>query len=170
MKTINRVGDDADRRVETEAEIRAADIVIDGFGDADDIVVMLAPHVARRAKRAVAADDDQSVETVLLPVMTNLFERFCFIERIGARRAENGAAAWENAGDGTAREWDDVVFDQPAPTVLDAEHLRVFNQCATHDGADSSVETGAIAARSQNPYAETHQYNRVKKLNCELPY
>lgn len=156
MKPVNCVRDDADRRVETESEIGPADIVINSFGDPYDGVVVHAPHIARRAQRPIAADDDQPVEPMLLPVMTNLFERSCFVERVGARRAEDRAAARENARDGTAREWDDVIFDQAAPTVFDAEHLRVFNQCATHDSADNCIEAGAIAARRQNPYADTH--------------
>jgi 1,6-anhydro-N-acetylmuramate kinase len=97
MQTVDGVRHDADCGVEAEGEVRAADIVVDGFGNADDRIIVLAPHVARRAQRAVAADDNKRIELMLLPVAADSFEKNRFVEGAGAGGSEDRAAARENA-------------------------------------------------------------------------
>src|SRR5712692_3232140 len=58
VQTVNRVGDDRNRRVESKSKIRAVDVIVDGFRDADNLKLMVAPEVARRRERAFAANDD----------------------------------------------------------------------------------------------------------------
>src|SRR5205823_4441169 len=149
-------------RIEAEGEIRAAHVVVNRLGHADDLEALGTPHVARGAQRAVAAHDDERVQAILLPVLAYACEVGGIFKGVDARSAEDRAAAGQDACDACARERLDVVLDQPAPTVLDAEHLHLFVARAPHDGADDGVQPGAIAPRSQHPYAHAHKNNRSR--------
>ena len=61
VKFIDRFGGGRDGGVETEREIGAAHVVVDGFGDADDAQAELG-HFMGALERAVAADGNQRIE------------------------------------------------------------------------------------------------------------
>ena len=68
----------------------------------------------------------------------------------------------ENAADSPVVERHNPVFNQSAKPILDANHFDAVMHRGLGDSADGSVETGAIAASSQNPNgsgfgSETHR-------------
>ena len=71
--------------------------------------------------------------------------------RVGARGAEDGAAAREDARHGVAREWLYVILDEATPAVRHAEDFGPLDvHRAAHDGADDRVQPRRVAAPRQN--------------------
>src|SRR5205085_5334204 len=77
-------------------------------------------------------------------------------------------AAREYACDGEAVERPPVVFDEPAPAVLDAENFRAFVQHrAAHDGAYDCVEAGAVPAARHDSNTQTHSRKNPRRLKTK---
>ena len=70
--------------------------------------------------------------------------------RLVAARAENRAADGENSRERGLVEFDPAVFDEATKAVAEADNLHAVVQRGFADAANGCVETGAIAARSEN--------------------
>src|SRR5947209_3735087 len=172
MQTVNGLHNGVDRCVEAEWEVCAVEVVVNRLRHADEREAVLAPHVARGAKRPLAADDDERVERALQKVGLYTFGVVGGVVRACARRAEYGAAARKNPRDREARERLHVVFDEAAPAVRHAEDLcLLFERGAADDRAYDCVEAGAVAAARQ--YANTKRHRDTyedsrEKLSIDL--
>ena len=94
------LADGVERRVEADRRVGAGDVVVDGARDADDRARRTSCERLGTAIAAVAADDDEpgrspcSLEDARTPR-----RRPRRLEALGARRAQEGAAAVEDAAD-----------------------------------------------------------------------
>ena len=105
VQPVDRLGGDVDRGVEAEREVGAAEVVVDGLRYADDVDAQVG-QLGGDAEGVLAADRDQRVDAVGVEVRLDLLDAVVDLERVGPRRAEDGAAARQDAahlGDARAR-------------------------------------------------------------------
>src|SRR5262249_35611608 len=80
------------------------------------------------------------------------------LERIGARRPEDGAAAMDEAACAGDGELDRLAVEHAAPTVAEADELiAVHALTLSHDGAYHPVESRTAASAGEHPDAHDHQ-------------
>ena len=115
------------------------------------------------AERVLAPDRDERVDAVLLQRAAHGVGSVPALgERIGARGAEDRAAAREDAGGAGEGELVTVVAEHPGPAVAKAEEAVLRRvQAGAHDGADHGVEAGAVASAGEE--ADAHE------ARCLLP-
>ena len=61
VKTVDGLGSDDQGGVKTKSDFGGVEIVVDGFGDADDVDAFI-KEIARDVLRAIAAGDDHGVD------------------------------------------------------------------------------------------------------------
>src|SRR5207247_534507 len=71
-------------------------------------------------------------------------------ERVRPRRAENGAAARQDARDLLRPERLEQPLDEPSPTLAHADDLVSLRPGPACHGADDGVQPGAVAAAREN--------------------
>src|SRR5205085_5827594 len=69
VQPINSICNNAHGGIEAERKIRAANVVVDCFGNADERKIVVAPDVQCGRERALAAYDYQSFKAKPLPVL-----------------------------------------------------------------------------------------------------
>lgn len=74
MQTVDGIGGNRNRGVETKRHISALQIVVDGFRDAHNRHPEAVKHLARRRQSAVAAHDDESAHFGFFEVFANAIE------------------------------------------------------------------------------------------------
>ena len=105
----------------------------------------------RGAKRAVAADHDHGVDAVRLDRPADARVAVAVNVGVSPRRAEDRAAALEDAAHVVAVERLHVPLHEAVPAVADADDLHaVGDGRAADDGANDRVEPGAIAAGGED--------------------
>ena len=105
----------------------------------------------RSAQRAVAADHDHGVDAVRLDRRPDAGVALAVDVRVASRRAEDRAAALEDAAHVLALERPHVPLHEAVPAVADADDLHPVGDGRTaDDGADDRVEPGAVAAGGEN--------------------
>jgi radical SAM protein with 4Fe4S-binding SPASM domain len=148
MDAVNGAGGDVDGGVESKGEIGAGEIVVDGFGNTDDFDA-IGVEFLRDGERVIAADGDEGVAVVAGQVFHAAFEAAVVLGRIGARGAENGAAAGQNAAYSAEAQFGSLVLEQTAPAFHEAHKLvAIMKGSLAHDRPYDSVEAGAIASAS----------------------
>ena len=90
------LGGDVDGGVEAEGEVGAGQIVVDGLGDADDFDAR-SIELLRDRERVVAADGDEGVAPCCFRLLMQRSRPSGVLGGIGARGAQDGAAAGQNA-------------------------------------------------------------------------
>ena len=68
VKTVDGFGGDDQGGVKTKSNFASVKIVVDGFGDADDVDRFI-EEIARDVLRAIAAGDDHGVDTQTASVL-----------------------------------------------------------------------------------------------------
>jgi len=130
-----------ERRVEPDRDVGAADVVVDRRGDPHDLDALLNEGVAA-GQRAVAADDDEALDTE--PVerrdRPTLARRRC--ELLAPRRPEEGPTAIEDAAHGTTLESDHVALHEPAKAPVEADHPALLEDRPPRNGAHGGVHAG----------------------------
>ena len=163
VEAVDGFGGGLDGGGETEGDVGADEIIVDGLGDADEVDAVL-NEVVGAGHGAVTADDNDGVEFVagdgVEALLRAVLEDGLAVGAIsdGESRgvgfvggAEDGAAKGEDAGDIAKVEWSELVFDEPEEAVLDAEDLpAVIEDGGLGDGSDDGVEAGAIASSCQD--------------------
>ncbi len=105
-----------------------------------------------RSQRAVAADHDDGVDPVRLDRAPHALVAVAVHVRVAAGRAEDGAAALQDAADVVASERAYVAVHEAVPAVEDADDLHVVSHDrAAHDRTGDGVEPGAVAAGGEDP-------------------
>src|SRR5574341_149717 len=155
VELVGRFGGGSDGRVEPEGGHGAADVVVDGLGDADDGDA-LRHQPPGEAERPVAADGDEHVEPVgaerrdelvgtvsLSPgAVGGLFPPAEGVAAVGG--AEDSAAEMGDAADFAGAEGDDfVAAEQAVEAAPDAGHL----PSPVHGGEDGPADDGVEARR-----------------------
>jgi hypothetical protein len=165
------------------------EIVVDGFGDADNVDALV-KEIARNVLRAVAAGDDHGVDTETPGVLHTqgrviandfLAVLHGFVGKMVAAigGAKNCAATRQNAADGFFREFLSALGpDEPIKAVADADDAySVLVDSGANNGANGSVESGSVAAAVDDTdrthrfhiYTLTESIDKFKGLH-ELAY
>ena len=117
--------------------------------------IALVDQLARDAERVLAADRDQRVEPALLDRLAHLVDAALDLERVRPRRAEDRAAAVQDAARGLVGELDRLVLEHARPAVAEADELVVvLVDALADDAADDRVESGAVSAAGED--ADAH--------------
>jgi hypothetical protein len=162
VETVDGLGGDDQCSVKTESDFGGVEIVINGFGDADDVDASTR-EIAGDVLGAVTADDDHgfnakaaSVIHTKIGIVVNdflaIFGRYVGkgIATIGG--AEDGAATRKNTADGFLRHFLCAFRpDEAIEPVADPDHTHVvFIDGGANDGADDGIETWCVAAAVDN--------------------
>ena len=146
VQAVDRVGRDLHRGLEAEREVGAGEVVVDRLRDADDAhaVVHQPPG---HAERVLAADRDQRVDPLLVEHGLELLEAALLLVGVRPRRAEDRAAAVQDAARVLVRERGASRRQHAGPAVAEADEVvAVHLDPLAHDGADDRVEAGAVSA------------------------
>ena len=92
-----------ERGVEADREVAAADVVVDGRGDADDLDAAL-HELVPAGQRAIAADDDEALHVETLQRLEGALLAVRRLELGAAGRPQEGAAAVHDAAHGAVVE------------------------------------------------------------------
>ena len=157
VDVVDSFGGDVHGALEAEGHVGAVDVVVDGLGQVDDVEALFAQEVGRLL-RAVAAEDDQTVQTQLVVVLLHgldlvqtLFVRHAHHLEGLAGGAQYGAALGEDAGKVARGQHAVVAIDQALVAVHEAVDLKLGEVVAQalHHAAHGGVERLAIAAAGQ---------------------
>ncbi len=96
VEPVDGVDGDLHGGVEAEGELGAREVVVDGLGHADDRHAELVQLVGH-PQRVLAADGDEGVDAEPFEAGPAGVDPSVDGERVGPRRAQDGAAAWERA-------------------------------------------------------------------------
>src|SRR2546429_2353574 len=103
----------------------------------------------------VTADCDQRIYFVLGEGGDNLVDSVGPLQRIGARGAQDRAAAGQNAGYVREIKWHGLVLEKAAPAFQKSyEFIFVVKTAFADHGADDGVQPWTIASAGQN--ADSH--------------
>ena len=111
---------------------------------------MLRVEPRRDAERVLAADRDQRVEPGLGEVREHPLDPAVDLVRVRPRRADDRPAARQDPTHLARGQRSEVVLDEPAPSVRDADDLVPPVEAPSRDGANHGVEPGAVAAARED--------------------
>ena len=152
VQPVDRVDRDLHGGVEAERVVGGVEVVVDGLRYADD--------VAARARASCVATPRVSSPPMAISASTPSDSRFSLdpldaavdLERVGAGRAEDGAAARQDAADRPRRR---AASSGPRAGPSSRRGTRRTRGRRSHaladDGPDHRVETGAVATAGQHP-------------------
>ena len=156
MHPIKSFGSNMDGSLESEGDVRAVEIVVDGFGDADAVEALVS-DLFGDGHGAVAADDNEGLDfsdvevrdTHIGEVFKNRVAIFVFADReVGGVGSvvgpDDGAAHGEDIGDIIQGKRADSVFDEPEEAVFDAENFDAVVDRVFGDGPDDGIEPRTI--------------------------
>ena len=149
--------------VEADAVVGAADIVIDGSGNTDDVNAELAQRLCT-PEGAVAADGNDAVQTQEFAGGCSLALTFLSHKFLAAGSVEDSAALVDDAGNTLFIQPLNVTADQAVPATADAVNFHTVIPCGTDNTADTGIHAGGIAAAGK--YADS-LYAHDRFLQCE---
>ena len=154
VQPVDGLGGDVDRGVEAERVVRAREVVVDRLRHADDVDARLV-QLGGDAEGVFAADGDQRVDAEVLQVAPDPLHAVLDGERVGPRRAEDGAAPREQPAHGRDVQRHGGGLERPAPAVTEPEErVAVLGDALANDGPDHRVEPGAVPASGE--HADAH--------------
>ncbi len=157
VQPVDRLHGDVDRGVEPEGVVGGVEVVVDRLRHADDVDAHLA-EPGRHAEGVLAAYRDQRVDAVVVQRGRDLVEAVVDLERVGARRAEDRAAARQDAAHLGHAERHRDVLERALPAVPEPDELVAVDADAlADDGADHRVQAGAVAPAGQ--HTDSHRAN-----------
>ena len=158
--TINDLRADINGGVETEGNVRAVDIIVDGLGQSDYVQSFLGEHI-RSLVSAVSAEREQAVKPEIFVGLLHLFDLvdvvvLDYLHHLVRRAfcAEDSASRCKDTREVGRRHLLVIAVDKPVIAVVNADDLYlVFAEslisrlCNT---ADSCVKSRAVAAACKN--------------------
>ena len=164
VQAVDRLHGDVHRGVEAEREVGRAEVVVDRLRHADDGDA-LAVQPRGDAEGVLAADDDQRVHAEAAQVVLDPLDPAAagpgLLERVGPRRAEDRAAARQDAAHRGDVERHRVRLERPAPAVAEPDELEpVFLDPLAHHRADDGVQPGAVATTGQHSHSHRAKPSR----------
>src|SRR5207247_3341245 len=100
----------------------------------------------RDAERVLAPDGDERIEPAAFEVRQHALHAAVDLERVGARGAEDRAAAREETGDLSRPERLVETLDEAFPAFADTDYVAAPGHHSPPDGADDGVLARAVAA------------------------
>ena len=159
VQPVDGLHRDIHRGVEAERVVGRAEVVVDGLGHADHADALVV-EPGRHAEGVLAADHHQCVhaqagQVVLDPVNPGPpAAGLLGAQRIGPRRAEDGAAAGQDPADRLDVQRDGVPLQRPAPAVPEPDELEsVLRYPLADHGADHRVQAGAVSAAGEHSHS-----------------
>ena len=150
MHAVDGAGGHIHGRVEAEGEVGAGQIVVDGLRNAHHFH-SVGEKLLRHRERVIAANRDQGVATMFLEVLDAVLQAAFMLGRIGARGAQDGAAARQDATHRREVEFHGLVFQHPAPALHESHELVfVVKSALAHHRPNHRVQPGAIASAGQH--------------------
>ncbi len=150
VQPVDRLHRDVDSGVEAERVVGRAEVVVDRLRYADDVHAQLG-ELRRDAERVLATDRDERVDTEFGQVRLDLFDATLDLERVRPGRAEDRAAAGQDAPHLGDAELLRHALERAAPTVPESDELVTVDLDAlADDRANDRVQPGAVAATSEN--------------------
>ncbi|EGJ74632.1 putative 6-phosphofructokinase [Streptomyces sp. Tu6071] len=150
LEAVDRLGRDADGGVEAEGAVGRGDVVVDRLRHADDRHPALGEH-PRGGQGALAADRDEDVDAEFAGEFGRVGAGFGEPPALQTGRAEDRAAAGEDAAHRVEVEFAVVPVEQALVPVLEPDHLvTVVRDGAVHDRPDHCVEARTVAACGEN--------------------
>ena len=110
-QAVHGLGRDLHSGVESERVIGRVEVVVDGLRHADDPDALVREPLGR-GERAFAADRDDGVDLVVAQHLVDPVDTAARLERVRARRAEDGAALLADSLNVLAIDRDDVGLDR----------------------------------------------------------
>ena len=124
VHAVDRFGCDVHRRVESESEVRAGEIVVNRLRNAYNFHSGV-EKFRRHRKRIVAANRNQRFASMFSQVRGAALQAVRILAGIGARSAKDRATARQDAADRREVEFHGLIFQQPAPSFHET-HEAVF--------------------------------------------
>ena len=152
-------------RVEADAIICAADVVVDSGRDADDIDTIFAQR-ASAAEGTVTADGNDAVEAQELTCGNSLALTFLGHKFLAAGCVENCAAAADGMGNALLVQFDNVAGDKAVPATANAVALNTMVHGGTDNSADAGIHTGGVAAAGQ----DTNSFDAHNEFLLEVTF
>ena len=162
MDAIERLGRDVDCGLESEGDVCAVEVVIDGFGDSD-AVESLVGDLFGDGHGPIASDDDEGVDLADLEVgdadvgevLEDGVALLVFADREVLRvgsvvGSDDGSALGEDIGDVIEIESPDSVLDESEETVFNSEDLDAVVDRVFGDGSDDRVESRAVPTAGED--------------------
>ena len=133
----------------TDGVIGAGNIIVDRTGQTDhrDAAVC---KLTSTTVRAVAADDDQSIDSKLTALCSALVLTFLGLELKAAGRIQDRAASLNDVGDAAQVHFKALAIQQTIVAALNADHPITLVQTGTNHSTNCSIHTGGIAAAGQH--------------------
>src|SRR5699024_2382800 len=130
-------------------EVGARQVVVDRLGYADHVDADVG-QLGRDTEGVLTTDRDERVDLVRLEVGLDPLDAALDLERVGARRPEDGAAAREDATNLRDAERAGDVLQRPAPAVPKPDEVEfVLADALAHDSPDDRVQPWAVAASGE---------------------
>src|SRR5215469_1092969 len=159
VHTVDSFSRNADGGIETKTEISAAEVVIDGLGYTDDLYAALVQLHGNRLS-IIAANRNQHLNPIVLQVFDTAFNATLTFCGVGARTAEDSAAARQDTGDRLQIKWHGHIFEHAAPAFQKAnEFILVMKDALAHHRPDDRIQSRAIASPSEN--SDLHSTPRI---------
>ena len=161
LQAVQRLGRHRACGVEADGQLGKADIVVDRLGHADDLQFAQLGQLAQNAEAAVAADDDDRIETEFAAAADDLGRAIldgAVHHGVGERialvgRAEDRAALAHHRTVEHLRRQHFVLKrsrQQSCRTFPQADHCPTEYVGAVNRRADNGIEAGAVAAACEN--------------------
>ena len=147
---VHAFHDGVHRRVVADGGVGAVEVVVDGAGQTDAGEVVLHAEVAGAGERAVAADDHQGVDLLLLARLVGLRHALGGHELLRAGGLQDGAAAGDDAADILRGEGLHLTLYQTVVTAVDTLDVETVVDAGAGDGANGRVHAGCIATRGED--------------------
>src|SRR5690606_8792597 len=122
VQAVDGLGRDVDRSVEAEGVVGGVEVVVDGLGHTDHVDTVVV-ELARDAEGVLTADCDERVHPERGHVVLDPLDAALDLHEVGARGAEDGTAAREDAADRLDVQRHGVAFQGAAPPVTESDEL-----------------------------------------------
>ena len=160
VQAVDRIGGDHHGRIEPEGVVGRVEVVVDRLGHADDRQAVLG-QLRRHAQRVFAADRDECVDSEIGEVALDLLDTALDLDRVGARGAEDRAAARQDAAHRGDVEGHGDALERALPSVTEPDEvIAVLADAPADDRSDDRIEAGAIAAAGEDAYAHGDSWCR----------
>ncbi len=174
VQPVNRIRGNVQRRGKSEGQIGHGHVVVNRFGQGDDVEAGLG-EAQRALLGAAAAQANQGVQSVAFIIFDDdvghvvdpAINRHAV--RLVAAGAQDGAAHGENAGQGGSVELEPPVFHDASETIPEPDDFHaVKSEGGLPHAADGGVQSGTVAAGRQNADAFGLSHGAVKLALCGL--
>ena len=135
--------------VKADAVIGAADVVVNGGRNADDVDAKLAQGLCA-TEGAVAADGNDAVQSQELAGGSSLALTFLGHKFLTAGSIEDGAALIDGTGNALLVQLNNITADQTVPATADTVNFYAMETRSSDNTADSSIHAGCVATAGKD--------------------